>query len=191
MTLVLTGPPEREPVTLDEAKLHLRIDHDEEDALVSSLIVAARMHLEHALARAFVTQAWSYLLDAWPAGYFVPLPLGPVQAIDSVLVYAEDGSGTPLDPSTYFLDGLGQPPRLVRNAGRSWPAPGKSGNGIAINLKAGHGDLPADVPQPLRQAILLLTAHWYENREPVEIGVATEMPVMLAGLIDPYRRVRL
>jgi len=57
---------------------------------------------------------------------------------------------------------------------------------------AGYGAAASDVPQPLRQAVLLLVAHWFERREPVELGSALEtVPMTVGGLLAPYRSVRL
>ena len=74
----------------------------------------------------------------------------------------------------------------------SWPKPGRTANGIEIAFVAGYGDAAADVPAPIRQAILLLVAHWHEHREPVEIGAAKPpCPSTVSELLQPYRWVRL
>ena len=182
-------PKPTEPVSLAEAKLHLRVDHDDEDILILSLISAARLHLEHVLGRAFITQGWLYLTDNWPAGHTVDLPLAPVQSIVSVKVYDSDDAATTLSPSTYLLDGLSVLPRLVRRASNTWPKPGRIANGIEVSFTCGHGSLASEVPAPLRQAVLLLVAHWYEHRQPVEIGDQAEvMPALVQDLVSPYRR---
>ena len=192
MALLPTSPPAVEPVTLGEAKAHLRIDGSEEDTLLQSLVQAARVHLELVLARAFITQGWTYLRDAWPVGRELVLPLAPVASVNSVAVIAADGTRATLDPAAYLLDGSGSTPRLVLAGATPLPRPGRAGNGIEIVLVAGHGSTGADVPAPLRHAILLLAAHWYENRQPVEIGLAGEpLPLAIAELIAPYRRRRL
>jgi uncharacterized phiE125 gp8 family phage protein len=107
MSLVLITPPQVEPVSLAEAKLQLRLSTSDEDDLIMRLIVGARSMLEQQLHRALITQSWTYLLDRWPQGSAVPLPLAPVQSIDAVRVGAIDGTASTLDPSTYLLDGTG------------------------------------------------------------------------------------
>lgn len=192
MALVPTSLPATEPVSLAEAKLHLRVDHGDEDILILSLISAARLHLEHVLGRAFITQGWLYLVDDWPPGHSLNLPLAPVQSIVSVKVYDSDDVPATLSPSTYLLDGLSVPPRLVRRASNTWPRPGRIANGIEVSFVCGHGSLANEVPAPLRQAVLLLVAHWYEHRQPVEIGDTSEMmPAMALDLVAPYRRREL
>jgi uncharacterized phiE125 gp8 family phage protein len=189
MALVPTSLPATEPISLAEAKLHLRVDHGDEDVLILSLVSAARLHLEHVLGRAFITQGWLYLFDGWPAGHTVNLPLAPVQSIVSVKTYDTDDAATTLLPSLYLLDGLSVPPRLVRRSPSAWAMPGRPANGIEVSFIAGHGSLASEVPAPLRQALLLLVAHWYEHRQPVEIGDSREMlPAVVLDLIAPYRR---
>ena len=77
-------------------------------------------------------------------------------------------------------------------SGTALPAPGVAALGIEIQFTAGFGAAATDVPAPLRQAILLLVAHWYENREPVVAGIAaTRFPDAVIGLLEPYRMRRL
>ena len=186
MAIVLTAPPAQEPVALADAKLHLRVDVADDDALISRLITGARSELERGLGRAFIIQSYTYLIDAWPAGFAVNLPIAPVQSIDQVRVYALGGSFIVVPPSTYLLDGLGSPPRLIRRGSLSWPIPLQPANGIAIDFTAGHGANPQDVPAALRIASLLLTAHWYEHRQLGEAGVPDiGLPEMVRDLIGP------
>ncbi|HJZ42692.1 MAG TPA: head-tail connector protein [Hyphomicrobiaceae bacterium] len=192
MALVLTSGPAAEPITLAEAKAHMRVDGTAEDTLVSSLIITSRLHIEAALGLAFITQAWSYFLDAWPASREVRLPLRPVQSITAVRLYAADESIETVPADTYMLDGAANPARLVRNDTAAWPKPSRAANGIEIAFVAGYGNLAASVPAPIRQAILLLVAHWYEHREPVELGApGVPVPPMVSELLLPYRSVRL
>lgn len=192
MPLVLTAGPAVEPVTLAEAKAHLRVDGTAEDTLIGSLIVTSRLHVEAAMGLALVTQSWSVFLDAWPPGPALKLPLRPVQSIGAVRLYDEDAVVTTVAADTYFLDGAGTPARLVRRGALAWPTPRRTANSIEVAFTAGYGDASADVPEPIRQAILLLIAHWYEHRSPLEVGaLARPAPDMVAELLAPYRTMRL
>jgi uncharacterized phiE125 gp8 family phage protein len=191
MPLILTSGPAVEPVTLAEAKAHLRVDGTAEDTLIASLVVTSRLHVEAAAGLGLVTQSWSWYLDAWPRRALA-LPLRPIQSIAAMRLYDESGVATTLDPATYLLDGAGPHPRLVRLGAQVWPKPGRIANGIEVAFTAGYGPAAADVPAPIRQAILLLVAHWYEHRSPLEEGAhAAPLPTMVSELLAPYRTVRL
>ncbi|RIA56767.1 head-tail connector protein [Dichotomicrobium thermohalophilum] len=191
MPLVLTSAPAREPVSVSEAKQYLRIDSAVEDPVVASLILAARLHIEGALDIAMVTQSWKLLLDRWPEDGRVEIPLGPLQSVDSVTVYGADDVAQAVPESSYLVDLSSLRPRLVRHAGAVWPMPGRPVNGIEIAVTAGYGDTPETVPQPIRQALLMLVAHWYEQREPVVLEEPDALPHGVADLLAPYRAVRL
>lgn len=184
MTLFLISGPAEEPVTLAELRAHLRLDTGDEDAVLTAFITAARAVLEGETRRALVTQVWRLLLDEWP-GAEVKLPLAPVAAVTEVTV---DGPGA-LDPAFYETALQGDEPRIV--AAGVWPRPMRRVAGIAIDFTAGYGDAAA-VPAPLKQAVLMLAAHWFEHREPVSFGEArTEIPATVSALAAPYRRMRL
>jgi uncharacterized phiE125 gp8 family phage protein len=190
-TTLLSGPPV-EPVSLAEAKAHLRVDTNAEDTLIQSLIMASRLHIEAALDLALITQTWRDHRDAWPSSRTIKLRLCPVQSVTAVRVLSDANGSHSLDPGAFILDGTANPGRLVWRGTGIAPASHLAANGIEIDFVAGYGDEPSDVPQPIRQALLLLTAHWYENREPVEIGAAaTVIPGTISELLSPYRRRRL
>lgn len=190
MALVLTSGPALEPVSVADAKAHLRIDGTAEDTLIASLILTSRLHIEAALGYALISQSWTLLLDAWPEAH-VAFPIRPVIAITSARVLSAAGVPTVLMATDYVLDGSGLTPRLVR-AGTNWPLPAKAANGIEIAFTAGFGSLATDVPAPIRHALLLLVAHWYEHRDPIEIGSnLSNIPKAVSDLLTPYRAVRL
>jgi uncharacterized phiE125 gp8 family phage protein len=191
MPLVLTVAPEREPVSVSEAKDYLRIDTAVEDPVIASLILAARLHIEGALDIAMLTQSWTLVLDRWPADGRVAIPLGPLQSVGSVKVYNADDVAETVPASSYLVDLSSLRPRLVRNTGAVWPTPGRSASGIEIAVTAGYGDTRDKVPQPIRQALLMLVAHWYEQREPVVFEQPDVLPHGVADLLAPYRQVRL
>jgi uncharacterized phiE125 gp8 family phage protein len=187
----LTSGPADEPVSVDEAKAHLRVDGTAEDTLIASLILASRLHIETALGLALITQNWRLYLDRWPAEKDFELPIRPLQSIDAVRVLPEVGMATVIDPANYLADTVSTPPRFVRTA-VVWKHPGKPANGIEIDLTVGFGALASEVPGPLRQALLLLVAHWYENREPITVGAPeTVIPQPVSDLVEAYRVKRI
>mgnify|MGYP001271768006 CR=1 FL=1 len=196
MVLVPTSGPTVEPVSLAETKIHLRVTGTSEDLLIASLITAGRVHLELALACAFITQTWSWFLDDWPKRLRLDMPLGPVQSVAAIRVLTSGDVVTTLPAQSYLLTGRSLPPRLTLKERGYWssnaPSPAYGANGIEIEFIAGFGDTAADVPSPIRQALLLLIAHWFEQRSPIEVGRdGAELPPMVAELTAPYRQVRL
>jgi len=189
MKSILTSPPEAEPVSLAEAKAHLRIDGASEDALLARLIASGRRHVETATGLALIAQGWSHFLDCWPRGPVVELPVAPVMAIEEVVVFGEDGDASPLDPSHYYAYTVGRRARLVLRRDRRWPPPGRVANGIEIKVTAGFGESPGDVPEGLANAILRLVAYWYENRGDDDEPVNPPLGVALS--LEPFREMRL
>lgn len=191
MGLVQLSGPGAEPLSLDEVKAHLRVDGMAEDALLQSLVLTSRLHIEAALGLALITQSWKLVLDAWPHNGIVNLPIAPVQLVSDVRLMAQDGSAQSLDDNGYDVDASGRPARIYRRSG-TWPTPGRKHAGIEIDFAAGFGAAANDVPEPVRQALLLLVAHWYEHRDPIEIGTpSTAVPHAVSRLLNPYRAVRL
>ena len=192
MANILLSGPTVEPITLAEAKAHLRVDASGEDSLIQSLIMASRLHIEAALDLALITQSWRHQRDVWPPSRVLILPLRPIQSLTAVTLHDDDATSRTRNVGDFVLDGHANPARLVWRGNGAVPAAGIIANGIEIDIVAGYGDAATDVPQPIRQALLLLIAHWYENREPVEIGAtATTIPASVSELLMPYRRRQL
>ncbi|MCB1474082.1 MAG: phage head-tail connector protein [Rhodobiaceae bacterium] len=190
MTMILVTPPASEPVSLAEAKAFLRLDNSDDDTLIDTLIATARVALELRTGRYFVTQGWRYVRDAWPSSRLVSLPASPLQSVDAVTVYDDDGDPAVLPATGYIVDTASVPPRLKLRSS-ALADPGQALNGIEIDLTAGYGTA-ADVPAPLKTAILQLVAHWYESREPVAFGdAANPVPQTVDALVAPYKLVAL
>jgi len=191
MALVMTSGPAAEPVTLQEAKAHLRVDHAFEDVLISSLILTSRLHVEAALDLALIDQSWTLQLDRWPDSGIVDIPLSPVKTISAVRVKDANGVVTVIEPESYMADKASRPARVVFEPG-SQPQSGLRAGGIEITFTTGFGTQPSSVPAPLRHAILMLVAHWYDNRNLAEAGsAAARIPEQISDLIAPFRKIRL
>ncbi len=191
MALVMTSGPASEPATVAEAKTHMRIDGSAEDILISSLIVTSRLHVEAALGLALINQSWTLILDRWPVGSEVEIPLAPLLSVNAVKVKNSAGVASTVTPTNYLVDLASKPPRLVwNNAAR--PDPGVPAGGIEIEFTAGFGASAATVPAPLKHAVLMLTSHWHEHRDANEIGSgAARIPDAVSDLIQPFRKIRL
>ncbi len=188
---MLILPPASEPVSLGEAKLYLRLDGTDEDPLIATLIAAARHLVEAASGRRLIGQTWRIVLDAWPwrAGDGLRLPLSPVIAVTAARVIAHDGTAVMAPPGALALDAAADPPTL-RALGPA-PAPPRPQAGVEIDLRAGFGETPEQVPAPLRQAILRLVGLWFDRRGDVAEPEPARLPAEVAALIAPHRRGRL
>jgi uncharacterized phiE125 gp8 family phage protein len=192
MAALLIEAPAVEPVSLAEVKEHLRVDGADEEPLIVALITTARLTIEHLAGLALMTQRWAVLLDAWPDGRAIELPVAPVASIDALRVYDDADTASLIEPAEYFADLASRPARLVRRSSHPWPAPGRVANGIEIELTAGFGAVPDDVPDTLRWAVLMLVGHWFENRAAVEAGAQLRhVPLAVQAVLGPYRKVRL
>lgn len=188
MRYVLLTPPTEHVVSLVDAKAHLRVDHDEDDALISALIAAAERHLDGRdgiLGGALVTQTWRLDTTAPDCGA-IRIELPPVSSISSV-TYLSSGVETTWPADQYRLEYDG-PNAIVRSVW-GWPAADKQGDAWRVTFTAGTA--VADVPAPLKIAVLLLVALWYANREPVTEGAMSEMPFAVTALVAPYRTMRV
>ncbi|MGQ4272459.1 head-tail connector protein [Terrihabitans sp. B22-R8] len=182
MPLFLLTKPDEEPVSLDDIRGFLRLDHDDEDELLVRLIAAARRHVETATGKKLMTQIWRLVLDDWPASGLVNVPLSPLVAVRAARLRRADGTEVPLDAGGWVLDCSA---RLHIAGG---PAVLRPFGGIEVDVEAGFGPAAA-VPPDLAQAMRLLVAHWYEHRT-LEPGDGS-WPLAAAVLIASERRLRL
>lgn len=190
MRPMLIGAPAVEPLSLAEAKSWLRDDNADEDQLLQTLIVSARMTLEAYTRRFFITQHWRLTLDAWPTrlkhDLTLAIPFAPFQAVSAIRVYSDGNDSSLIDPLTYRAPAENDFGRIIFTSAP--PAPSRKADGVEIDFIVGYGDDPQATPAPLRQAMLALVAHWQENR-----GDAAEavMPFTAMQYAAPFRRARL
>ncbi|TAL39639.1 MAG: hypothetical protein EPN97_02120 [Alphaproteobacteria bacterium] len=163
LRLIETTPPAIEPLTLDEAKLHLRVTSTVDDALITSLIVTARQMCESFTGLALIERDYSLYLDAWDKQE-ITLPRPPLVSVGLVNIYDADGNPAAFDASNYTVSVAGMPGRIALNDGISPPQPGRLSDGIEIQFTAGFGDAASDIPAPLVQGVKQLLAHLYERR---------------------------
>jgi uncharacterized phiE125 gp8 family phage protein len=191
MSSILLTPPAVEPVTLADAKAYLRVDNDADDAVISALIAGARSHIEAQTRRALITQTWRLVRDVWPGDGRIAVVPSPLQQVTAARVYRLDGSKQALDLQAFVADPAATP-AIISFLTWPLPVPRRPAAGIEIDVEVGYGDDPADVPEPLRQAIKLLVAHWYENRGLIAVGQTLALlPATVAALVAPYRVLSL
>ena len=195
---VLITPPAIQPVTLAEEKLHLRVDHNDEDKLIESLIRAATEHLDGwtgILGRCLVEQVWRQDHDRFARE--ITIPLGPVIAVQLLTWRDPAGQLSTVPSGCYDLRTDEAGTAVVRfDADYVFPANLHESRAVTITFKVGHETNPgppatSTVPDPLKVAILLLVGHWYQNREAVSATGMASLPFAVEALIAPYRRMQL
>lgn len=180
----LITAPTVEPVTLAEARNHLRVDTADDDALIQRCLVSARRWAEMYTRRAFVTQTWEAFYPRWLQAFEVPLP--PLQAVAQVSYRTSANVLLVVPPATYIVDVFSSPGRVVLASGQAWP--GDSlwlVHPIAVRFTAGYG-LAAAVPDDIKSAILLMTGYLYEYREQAAHPAPKALPFAAENLLMPY-----
>ena len=186
MAIILV-PPSAEPLSLTDAKAMLRVEHADDDVVIASLIAAARGHVEALTRRVLMVQTWRLVRDAWPADGRIHLRSGPLRAVMAARGFDASGEAHAIDVQNFVVDEAAD---IIASPAWALPPPGRHRGGIELDLELGFAAHPADVPAPLRQALRMMVAHWYDNRGAVASG-ATLLPAGAAALIAPYRHLSL
>ena len=183
MGLKIVTAPQSEPISLPDMKDHLRVTGTDEDALITTLIEAAREYCESYQNRAYITQTWEFALDEWPENGIISIPKPPLQSVTSIKYYGTDDAEYIWDPSNYQVDTHRQPGRVAPVYGKAWPSTTlRPMNGILITFEAGQADADA-VPERVKQAIKVLVGHLYENREATDLKELKEVPFAVHALL--------
>lgn len=189
MTSILLTPPATEPWSIADMKAFLRVAHDDDDAVIGSLIAAARGQIEALTRRALIAQRWRLVRDNWPADGRIRVRTGPLRAVIAARVFDEAGVASSVDTGRFVTDVAAD---TISAPPWSLPAPGRARAGIEVDVELGFGTAASDVPQVLRHAVRTLAAHWYDNRGLVAIGSNVAMvPGSVAAMIASYRAVSL
>lgn len=163
MALKVVTPPAEEPVSLSEARDHLRITHTAEDTLIDTLIVVAREVAEVQTGRALVTTDLRLSLGGFPAGGEpIQVPRPRLQSVTLIRYVDPDGAEQVFDPSAYLVDTEEEPGQIFPAPGRGWPATRAQPGAVRVDYTAGYGAAAA-VPRSIKQACLLLVGHLYSN----------------------------
>ena len=198
-------------VATSEQKSFMRVDFSDDDTLIAELIKSAQNLVEAYMNRAITTQTLSLFLDRLPFysdiklqegvftapdleynSNFIVLPKPPVASVTHVKYYDNDNNASTFASSNYYVDTISDQARVVLKTGSSWPTVSETRNANAYEIKyvAGYGGA-SDVPEPIVQAIKLLTTHLYENREAVTSLSVNAIPYTIGALLQPYKVQRL
>jgi uncharacterized phiE125 gp8 family phage protein len=178
-----------EPVTISEVRQYTRISDPDDDLWIKGAITAARLMVEKTTHRQLTTKTWNLTLDCFPsATASIPLPRPPLQTVDSISYVTSTGGSTTIDSTSILTDTASEPGRVAPVFNSYWPTARSQNAAVTIQYTAGYGSEAASVPNPLRQAILHLVGHWYENRETVLVGtVSKPLEMTFDALCGAYR----
>lgn len=171
------------PLSLSDAKAHLRVDHDDEDDLISALASAACDSIAENVDRVLSEEVWSVSV-ARVDGDFV-FPLAPVQSIDAISYFDADDAEQSADVADFYLFADDYRAVIRPKAGKSWPATISREDAITVTVTVGMDT----VPEGIMAAAKLLLAHWYDMRSAVSQGqTPQEIPLGVQYLCDQSRR---
>lgn len=191
MILIEQAPVADAALPLQEFKDHLRLgtgftDDGAQDALSKRLIRAGIAGIESRISKMLIRRSFLYTVECWRDPGQQALPVAPVQTITSVNLVDRAGIPTLVDPTRYVLVKDTHRPRLAAS-GVLLPTIPTDGT-AEIVFQAGFGPAWTDVPPELRQAVMLLAAHYHEHRVETDSGT---MPFGVAALIERWRNIRI
>jgi uncharacterized phiE125 gp8 family phage protein len=196
--------PAFEPVSIDDMKMHSRITGSTEDTYLASLITAARVYVEGVAWRVLMGTECELVLDRWPFGGVIKLPMPPLFSVTSIKYTDALGVDFTFSSNNYIVDTTSTPGRIALKATQSWPSDLLLPIGaIRVRYVAGFTDVLASnaqagtvsaaralVPVNFIHAIKLIAGHLYENREQVVMGaglVPAQLPLGVHDLIGVDR----
>lgn len=187
--LIRVSGPASEPVSLASFKTHLRITSSTEDSLLEAILRAARESCEDATGRCLIAQTWDYKIDAFDSE--IRLPRAPLLSVTHIKYLDDSGVEQTVGTSIYRVDAVTELPRITLEYGQVWPTVRAVAKPITIRFIAGYddgGSPQMGVPESFKQAIKILGAHFYENREAVNVGnIVTPMPMTVDWLIGRFK----
>ncbi|MEF2549997.1 head-tail connector protein [Aurantimonas sp. A2-1-M11] len=170
----ITTAAEAEPVTVEEMKRQLYIDHTDDDPMLTRLISAARDHAERYCGSRFATQTLTIKCDAFSD--MARLPEGPIQSITSIEYVDTDGADQTLSTDVYEVRADGLDTAIVRKHAQQWPTP-QHGSRITVTAVVGY----ATVPPAVKHAIILFVSDSYETRVPAAMADWTTFDSLLCN----------
>jgi uncharacterized phiE125 gp8 family phage protein len=175
-SLVRVTAPAVSPISLAEAKAQMRVEGNDDDTIIQRLIDAAVafVDVQGVLGRAMITQTWGEWLAPNPST--VLLSLGPVQSVSAIKYYDVDGVLQTATLADFNVFGTPNRITITPKTSKAWPITQTRDDAIKIEYVVGYGSTSASVPQTVRHALLMLVAHWYENRETTQEKQMQDLP---------------
>lgn len=196
-----------EPITLEEARQHVRVDGDTtsesidlpEDKLLPIYITAAREHAENCTGLILTDALYELRVVVRQAEGFchygdaIELPVAPVAEVVSIEYQSQDGTDQHLDATSFVFDDHPRRPSVRPVYGQAWPRTRDWLSPIRIRFRGAYttsDSPPVPVPAAIKQAMLMLVGHWYGNREAAVLAGQQlfEAPLAVTALLNLQRR---
>lgn len=186
----VVAAPSEEPVTLAQSCAQVRQEVGVDDAYITSLIPAARQYVENVTGEVLVTRTLEIAYDAFPfpRGEMV-LPYGPLQSITSITYRDLSNTLQTVSSSLYQVDTYSVLGSAYLPLFNYWPLQICQSHSVKVQGVFGYGSVASgNIPELLIHAVKMMIAHFYENREPVSMGLQPfEMPLSVKAILDQYR----
>lgn len=194
--LVATTTATGEPVTLSEAKLHLKVDVPDDDDLITEQITSSRQQYEFDTGRTMMNTTFRLDLDEFPnptrrTAYSdldgnLRLPGAPLSSVTSITYTDTDGVTQTVATTVYAVDTASEPGRVSLKFNQVWPTPRDIENAVSVTFVAGYGTAASSVPRVHKTGIKLLLGNWYESREAVAVSIGgniVEIPLAYQKIV--------
>jgi hypothetical protein len=201
--LKLITAPASEPISTSDAKSFLRVDTSDDNALIDRLVKTARIFCEEYTGRALINQTYEFYIDAfsevdtplWEGirigadinlyKNYINLPRPPLSSVTSIYTYDDADTGTLFPTTSYYVDSIALPGRIVLRNGQTWPSSLRTANGVKVTYIAGYGSSASDIPEALITGMKEHVSYLYENRGDDE--KVNNIPIIAKQLYMPYR----
>lgn len=179
-------PATSNPITLTEAKTHLKVDTTADDTFITNLIKSATSSAQEYTNRFFIATTIQQVGDKWED--ISNLLKSPVASVTNIKYVDTSGTLQTLNTDVYFVDDVNKPARIGLKPNQSFPEIIDRLNAVQVNYVVGLAAGPDEVDEGIRQALLLTIGNWYQNRQAVVTGtIATELPMNAKFLLDQYK----
>lgn len=161
--------------------MHSHVYITDEDSILAEYIDAATEFAEQYQNRCLRSSTWQASYDAFPDEFLLPIP--PLVSVSSIAYLDTEGASQTLSSSVYTVDAISQPARVALKYSQTWPSTYDQINAVTVTFVAGYASASL-VPARTRQAIRMIAAHWFINREAVAEKSMANVPIGALELLD-------
>jgi uncharacterized phiE125 gp8 family phage protein len=175
MSDIVSTSATTDPITLADAKRHLNVSTTADDTYIGNLITAAAAYCQDMTNRRFINETRTLKMRTFEDMRYVhdrviDLPKSPLSSVSSITYVDTAGTTQTLSTTAYITSQAGTPGQISESYNNTWPATRNVADDVVVTYVAGYGSTQSAVPDNAKHAVRMTVAHWYRNREAVEIG---------------------